>query len=1158
MYTNLPDLLALQLESFRYFLEYGLSTQLEKGLKNLGTSKGTVFVDIRNYKLSEPTTTPDSALENQGTYSTNVYVPFSFIPFQLNEHFSQEKNPFVSYNLICKLPLLTDTSSFIVNGVRRVVVNQMVRCPNIYYKVKLLPNNRRSYTISFISDRGVWVRIERDRYQNVLIRINDIQIDIIYFLRLLGVTDSILKKSVKNPCVLQLDTHKRTGVFSSIKNTLEEDGQNSRYHIRNFFYQKIFSETGYSLSESGRMRMNKKFGLNSSILTLQPEDILAGLDAFSELEFGNIFVDDIDHLKNRRVRLLHHLLEEEIRRGLKRLREEDGIYVKMKDGICENILVSEKKYISTSKTYSHPIQNIVSQRHISSSLKFKSYNSLLFGSDLKSSYHKLYRNSNCYNRISFFDTNFTQLNSELKTVFLKESNYDKYLNLRKKDTKIFSKKLSKKTISSTVYIGFKSRYITKTLNEFFGLSPLSQFMDQINPLAGLTQKRRLTCLGPGGVSRESGVNIRDIHPSHYGRICPIETPEGKNAGLVNSLASYATISVDGYIQSNYKCFLKQTSKSAQVFLQAENQTQEIFYPFRFSKHPTNDRLSYSLVQDTKGNICERKDVYLLSISPTAMISVATSLVPFLEHDDGNRALMASNMQRQAVPLLFPERPIVGTGFEGVIVRDSRSVVVSKFSGEVVYVDAHNIKLKYLLNKNLFETYLLETFSRSNHNTILYQYPAVGEGDMVRPGDILADTSTSHKGELSLGRNLLVAYMPWEGYNFEDAVLLNQRVVAEQQFTSIHIEKFQTETEIVDGIHEEFYIPNSKSIYSYDKYGIVRPGIFVSSGDILVGKHREFLFKPKPEERLLYAIFNNISKPTTIDCSLYLSHGIKGRVFETFFFPKRKNFKRGFVLIHLLIKRSIQVGDKIAGRHGNKGIISNIIPESDMPYMQDGTSIDIVLNPLGVPSRMNVGQIFECLLGFSGMYLEEYYRVQAFDEIYGKKASQVLVYSQLKKLGFDFSFRNASSFAFGKISLFDGRTGMLFEHPISVGVAYILKLVHLVDEKIHARLRGPYTLITQQPVKGRSANGGQRVGEMEVWALQGFSAPYILQEMLTLKSDDCYGRNKTSIALAFKTDFPTPSIPESFHVTLTELRALCFNLEYSTNHPRLVKKHKTRT
>jgi DNA-directed RNA polymerase beta subunit len=1154
MYTGLPDLLALQLESFRHFLDCGLPNQLEKGFKDLETSKGTICIDANNYKTCPPTITPEKALKEQRTYSINIYIPLFFVPFQLNEYIRHQHDSFVSYHLICTLPLLTDTSSFVVNGVRRVVVNQLVRCPNIYYKVKLSSRNKRSYSISFISDRGVWVRIERDTYKNILIRINDIQFDIFYFLRALGVTDCILAKSLKNPVFSNLDKNNRIIISSLIRDMVSTNGGTISNDIRSFLYEKFFTETGYSLSESGRMRMNKKFGLSSSALTLQPEDILAGLDAFLELEFGNLFVDDIDHLKNRRVRLLHHLLEEEIRRGLKRLREENAIYVKTKDGIRDNILPAEKKYLSDLEICSNPIQNIYLPRYISSVSYSKLLQSFPFGVGvLNSSYQKVYTSCKQQTEVFFFSKFGGNTNQRKK---YHVSNHSTYLNCRIKEKQtVFPKSSIKSLVSPYIYLSLKSKYVTKTVIEYFSLSPLSQFMDQINPLAGLAQKRRLTCLGPGGVSRESGIDIRDIHPSHYGRICPIETPEGKNAGLVNSLASFASISMDGYVESNYLSFLNESLRVGKVVVPAEHQTQEVFYPLFFYKHPSNDVLSSNLVQDIKGNICDRKDSLFISMSPTAMISVATSLVPFLEHNDGNRALMASNMQRQAVPLLFPERPIVGTGFEGIIVRDSRSVHLSKALGKVVYVDSHSIKMKYKSNEgDFFETSLFDTFSRSNHNTLIYQYPAIRKDTEVLSGAILCDTSTSDRGEISLGRNLIVAYMPWEGYNFEDAVLLNQRVVAEQKFTSIHIEKFETKTEMVDGNQEEFYVPNGNS-KSFDKYGILRPGVFVSHGEVLVGKVRPFQFNPNPYERLLYAIFDDVSKPTARDCSLRLTHGVRGRVFETFFFPKRKSRTKGFVLLHLLIKRSIQVGDKIAGRHGNKGIISNIIPESDMPYMQNGISIDVVLNPLGVPSRMNVGQIFECLLGFSGMFLEQNYRVQAFDEIYGKQASQALVSSQLIKLGSDLPFGTFSSTTFGKIPLFDGRTGMLFEHPISVGLAYILKLVHLVDDKIHARLRGPYTLITQQPVKGRSSQGGQRVGEMEVWALQGFSAPYILQEMLTLKSDDSIGRNKIPSSLCFKTAFPIASIPESFHVTLTELRALCFNLEYSTNHSELMKRHK---
>jgi len=896
--------------------------------------------------------------------------------------------------------------------------------------------------------------------------------------------------------------------------------------------------------------VNQKFQSENSILCLTPEDILQGIEAFLQLERGILQPDDIDHLKNRRVRLLHELFQNQVRLGIKRLSEEKGIRFR-KSG-------QDWLYAGHEKPKEIPLH----ARCIDFRTKQKS-NTLGFDSFLQASTNCVVKSSSKFTQ---YKTSFPISHSwyPLRQDSLQWSITYSY---RSRQTDAPIAQVSHGTCPSEIgyktnNLVFNQKPLTKTLKEFFGMSQLSQFMDQTNPLAEVTQKRRLTSLGPGGVSREAGLAVRDIHPSHYGRVCPIETPEGKNAGLVNSLASHARVTSLGFLESPFlftetiRPVDSGANKKQATFLRAEQEEQvktTAFFSPTTKQNVLPSRFGAAVLS------LPRKNVQFSNVSPVAMISVATALIPFLEHDDGNRALMGSNMQRQAVPLANPERPIVGTGMEGAVARDSRAVMVAQTSGIVTYTDCKTIQITghngdgYPGSHPEITTYALDGFHRSNHNTVLSQRPTVSEGMSIRRGDVLADTSTTEFGELSLGKNVLIGYMPWEGYNFEDAVLMNERVVYDHVFTSFHIERLKTETRTTQKGEEIFcsdppaLADGTQKFSTLDKYGLIRPGTWVQNGDILVGKKvPRPEVAPTPEERLLYAIFET-KRPQYSDSSFRLSHGSMGRVVQTSFFPRGKKRNQGIVFVHVALSRPLQVGDKIAGRHGNKGIVSNVLPREDMPYLPDGTPLDVVVNPLGVPSRMNVGQLFECLAGLAGLSLEEYYRIRAFDELHGAGTSRMFVYKKL----YEARKKTQSAWLFepktpGKIRLFDGRTGLVFENPITVGIAYILKLVHMVDEKIHARSIGPYSLITQQPLKGRSKHGGQRLGEMEVWALEGFGAAYTLQEMLTLKSDDMSGRNAAFRSIVRGTPFPNSSPPESFKLLAYELRSLCFDIRYSSN------------
>ncbi len=687
--------------------------------------------------------------------------------------------------------------------------------------------------------------------------------------------------------------------------------------------------------------------------------------------------------------------------------------------------------------------------------------------------------------------------------------------------------------------------LVASLKEFFGSSQLSQFMDQINPLAELTHKRRISALGPGGLMRErAGFAVRDIHPSHYGRICPIETPEGPNAGLIGSLATHAKVNDYGFIEApffvvkdgkvtdevvymtadedeNYRC------APADVQLNPDNTFKDDYVPVRY-------RSEFTMDQSSK--------VDFVGVSPIQIISVATSLIPFIEHDDANRALMGSNMQRQSVPLLITDRPVVGTGMEARAAKDSGMVIVSEVDGIVERVVGEEIVIRDKQNKP--HIYPLVKYLRSNQDTCINQKPIVRQGDEVKAGDVIADGASTNCGELSLGKNVLVAYMPWEGYNFEDAILISERCVHDDIFTSIHIEKLEIDARQTKLGPEEITreIPNvsEDALRHLDERGIVRIGARVYADDILVGK-----VTPKgesehpPEEKLLRAIFAEKARDVK-DNSLRVPHGEGGRVLDVKVFDREKGDElppgaNTVIRVYIAQKRKVSVGDKLSGRHGNKGIVSRILPREDMPFLPNGTPIDIVLNPLGVPSRMNVGQTYELLLGLAAYLTGNYYEAPSFDERYGENTSEKATKAELlkgiKESGCDWVNED------GKVTLIDGRTGEPFDRPVAVGLSYILKLVHLVDDKIHARSTGPYSLVTQQPLGGKAQFGGQRFGEMEVWALEAYGAAYTLQEMLTIKSDDVNGRNRAYEAIVKGDNIPRPGIPESFKVLVRELQSI---------------------
>jgi DNA-directed RNA polymerase subunit beta len=1050
----LPDLVEIQRESFLWFLREGFEEEL-LSFSPIVDYTGKLELHFlpeyrpgdpsKGYKINKPRYDPEEAKRRDATYQAQIRVPTRLINKETGE--IKDMDVFIG-----ELPLMTDRGTFIINGAERVIVNQIVRSPGVYYKSELDKNGRRTYSASLIPNRGAWLKFETDKNGLVWVRIDKTRkLSAAVLLKALGLSDSEIYDSLRHPEFFQ-KTMEKEGHYSEEEALMElyrklRPGEPPTVSGgQQLLESRFFDPKRYDLGRVGRYKLNKKLNLNvaENVRVLTVTDILAVIDYLINLEYDIGHVDDIDHLGNRRVRSVGELLQNQVRVGLNRLERI----------IRERMTVSESENLTPA--------SLVNPKPLVAAIK-----------------------------------------------------------------------------------------------EFFGSSQLSQFMDQTNPLAELTHKRRLSALGPGGLSRErAGFAVRDIHPSHYGRICPIETPEGPNAGLIGSLATHARVNQYGFIESPYYRVENGVVRKdlGMVYLTADEEDEYRVAPGDVPVD-AEGRITADLVPvryRQEFTTAHPSEVHYVQVSPVQVISVATSLIPFLEHDDANRALMGANMQRQAVPLLKPDRPYVGTGLEAQAARDSGMVVVSRTSGVVTYVSADEIVVRPDDGGDPI-VYRLQKYQRSNQDTCLNQRPLVYAGDRVVPGQVLADGPATEGGELALGQNVLVAYMPWEGYNYEDAILISERLVYDDVFTSVHIEKYEIEARQTKLGPEEITreIPNvgEDALRNLDENGIVRIGAWVEAGDILVGK-----VTPKgesdqpPEERLLRAIFGEKARDVR-DNSLRVPNGERGRVVDVRIFTREQGDElppgaNMVVRVYIALKRKIQVGDKIAGRHGNKGIISRILPIEDMPYLADGTPVDVVLNPLGVPSRMNVGQVYECLLGWAAEHLGVRFKLMPFDEMHGLEASRLTVEAKLReareKTGKDWIFNPEGKYC-GKIQVFDGRTGEPFDQPVTVGRAYMLKLVHLVDDKIHARSTGPYSLVTQQPLGGKAQQGGQRFGEMEVWALEAFGAAYILQELLTVKSDDMVGRNEALNAIVKGKPIPRPGTPESFKVLVRELQSLCLDV-----------------
>tara|TARA_B100000475_G_scaffold198828_1_gene179982 strand:- start:2628 stop:5921 length:3294 start_codon:yes stop_codon:yes gene_type:complete len=1056
--TYLPDLVEVQRASFKWFLDLGLIEELESFSPITDyTGKLELHFIGSEYRLKRPRHDVEEAKRRDATFASQMYVTCRLVNKETGEIKEQEV-------FIGELPLMTERGTFIINGAERVIVNQIVRSPGVYFKDEMDKNGRRTYNASVIPNRGAWLKFETDKNDLLHVRVDKTRkINAHVLMRAMGLSDNDVLDKLRHPEFYKksIDAANDEGISSEDQALLElykklRPGEPpSVSGGQQLLQTRFFDPKRYDLGRVGRYKINKKLRLTipDTVRTLTHEDVLSTLDYLInlELDVGGASLDDIDHLGNRRVRSVGELLQNQVRVGLNRL---------------ERII---KERMTVGETDSLTPAQLVNPKPLVAAIK-----------------------------------------------------------------------------------------------EFFGSSQLSQFMDQTNPLAELTHKRRISALGPGGLTRErAGFAVRDIHPSHYGRLCPIETPEGPNAGLINSLATHARVNEYGFIETPFwkvdnGVVIKEGDP---IYLSADREDEVRVAPGDVATE-ADGRISADLIpvryrQDFEKVSPEQVDY--VALSPVQVISVAASLIPFLEHDDANRALMGSNMQRQAVPLLRPQRALVGTGLETQVARDSGMVPISRVNGTVTFVDATAIVVHDEDGND--HTHFLQKYQRSNQDTCLNHRPIVRCGDSVIIGQVLADGSACEGGEIALGQNVLIAYMPWEGYNFEDALLVSERLVTDDLYTSVHIEKYEIEARQTKLGPEEITreIPNvaEESLGNLDEMGIIRVGAFVESGDILVGK-----VTPKgesdqpPEEKLLRAIFGEKARDVR-DNSLRVPGTERGRVVDVRIYTREQGDElppgaNMVVRVYVAQRRKIQVGDKMAGRHGNKGIISRILPREDMPYLPDGTPVDICLNPLGVPSRMNVGQVFELLMGWAASNLDSRVRIVPFDEMHGPEMSQrtceTFLTEAAKQPGKAWVYNPDDP---GKLVLRDGRTGQPFDQPVAVGYSHFLKLVHLVDDKIHARSTGPYSLVTQQPLGGKAQQGGQRLGEMEVWALEAYGAAYTLQELLTVKSDDMQGRNEALNAIVKGKPIPRPGTPESFKVLMRELQSLGLDIAVYTDEGKEV-------
>ena len=1116
---ELPNLIEIQTDSYKWFLDEGLREMFEE-IMPIEDFAGKLSLEFVNYQLLEPKYTVDEAREHDANYSAPLHVTLRLINKETGEIKSQDV-------FFGDFPLMTKQGTFIINGAERVIVSQLVRSPGVYFNSEMDKNGRETYGTTVIPNRGAWLEYETDAKNISYVRIDRTRkIPLTELVRALGYgTDSeIIKILGQNDCLmntLEKDVHKNTEdsrVEESLKDIYERlrPGEpKTADSSRSLLTARFFDPKRYDFAAVGRYKINKKLDLKTRLLGARLAETLA------DPETGEIIVESGEVVTKPIMEKLAPYLKRDDFKMFTFHPSEEGV-------------VQEPMTLQIIKVYSEnnpeEVINLIGNGNVP--LEYKH----ITPSDILASMNYFF---NLQEGLGSTDDIDHLGNRRIRSVGELLQNQFR-IGLTRME-RVVRERMSIQDIATvTPQQLINIRPVVASIKEFFGSSQLSQFMDQTNPLGELTHKRRLSALGPGGLTRDrAGYEVRDVHYTHYGRMCPIETPEGPNIGLINSLSTYAHVNKYGFVETPYRRVSWDTHKVTDKidYLTAD---EEDNYVVAQANSPLNDDGSFVdpvvMARSKDENIEISVDkVDYMDVSPKQVVAVATACIPFLENDDSNRALMGANMQRQAVPLIKPHAPFVGTGIEYKAAHDSGDALIAEHAGTIEYVDAREIRVRR--EDGALDSYKLMKFRRSNGGKNYNQTPIVHVGDHVDADEVLADGPSMEQGELALGQNPLIAFMTWDGYNFEDAIAINERLVKEDVYTSIHIEEHESEARDTKLGPEEMTreIPNvgEDALKNLDEFGIIRVGAEVKDGDILVGKVTpKGVTELSAEERLLHAIFGEKAREVR-DTSLRVPHGGGGIVQDVKIFTREAGDELApgvnmMVRVYIAQKRKLQVGDKMAGRHGNKGTVSVVIPEEDMPFMPDGTPIDIMLSPMGVPSRMNIGQVLDLHLGMAARKLGIHVTSPVFDG-----ARDEDIWNALKEAGLPSD---------GKSILYDGRTGEPFDNRIAVGVMYYMKLAHMVDDKIHARSIGPYSLVTQQPLGGKAQFGGQRFGEMEVWALEAYGAAYTLQEILTYKSDDVVGRVKTYEAIVKGEQIPQPGVPESFRVLVKELQALGLDMK----------------
>ena len=1116
---DLPNLIEIQTDSYQWFLDEGLREMFED-IMPIDDFAGKLSLEFVDYQLLEPKYTVEEAREHDANYSAPLHVTLRLTNHETGEIKSQDV-------FFGDFPLMTEQGTFIINGAERVIVSQLVRSPGVYFNEELDKNGRPSYGTTVIPNRGAWLELETDAKNIAYVRIDRTRkIPLTELVRalgfgsdddiidMLGETDSLMN-------TLEKDVHKNTDdsrVEESLKDIYERlrPGEpKTADSSRSLLTARFFDPKRYDFAPVGRYKVNKKLSMKTRLTGLTLAETLADPDTGEVIAQKGDVID-----KNVMAKLAPYLERDDFK---------TITYTPSDESVVTNPMV-----LQVVKVYSQndpeKVLNVIGNANID--LKFKH----IVPADIIASINYFF---NLQEGLGSTDDIDHLGNRRIRSVGELLQNQFR-IGLSRMERVVRERMSIQDAATVTPQQLINIRPVVASIKEFFGSSQLSQFMDQTNPLGELTHKRRLSALGPGGLTRDrAGYEVRDVHYTHYGRMCPIETPEGPNIGLINSLSSYAKVNRYGFIETPYRRVDWTTHKVTDKidYLAADEEDQFVIAQ---ANSPLNDDGSF--VEDTvlarnKEENLETpiENVDYMDVSPKQVVAVATACIPFLENDDSNRALMGANMQRQAVPLLDPHAPLIGTGIEYKAAHDSGIALICRHEGTVEYVDAREVRVRR--DDGSLDTYKLMKFRRSNGGKNYNQRPIVKVGDHVDNDEVLADGPAMEGGELALGQNPLVAFMTWNGYNFEDAIIINERLVREDVYTSIHIEEYESEARDTKLGPEEMTreIPNvgEDALKNLDEDGIIRIGAEVKDGDILVGKVTpKGVTELSAEERLLHAIFGEKAREVR-DTSLRVPHGGGGIIQDVKIFTRENGDELSpgvnmMVRVYIAQKRKIQVGDKMAGRHGNKGTVSIVVPEEDMPYMPDGTPIDIMLSPMGVPSRMNIGQVLELHLGMAARKLGIHMATPVFDG-----AQDEDIWEAIREAGVDSD---------AKSIVYDGRTGEPFDKRVAVGVMHYMKLSHMVDDKIHARSIGPYSLVTQQPLGGKAQFGGQRFGEMEVWALEAYGAAYTLQEILTYKSDDVVGRVKTYEAIVKGEPIPKPGVPESFRVLVKELQALGLDMK----------------